>query len=390
MEKFLRVNYTKREGFYRLVLSYGPRLHSLKTLVLELAPEGHMKEEALKIGEIFNMKENILLAPFTTFKIGGPARYFFVVKNVAELREAVVFAKKNKLPLFVLGGGSNVLISDQGFPGVVIKMEIGGIEYDDIGDSILVSVGAGKIWDHLVSETVRKKLWGLENLSGIPGTVGAAPIQNIGAYGVEVKTLIEEVEIFDISSEERKIFSNNECLFEYRESVFKKQKGKNLIVIKVIFKLDKNNKPNLSYKNIASQFISEKEINTPEQLRQVTLNARKRKMPDTRDVGTAGSFYAHPIVDTDLLDKARKKYPDLPFWPYNEGFFKIPAGWLLEFVGGYKGVRRGSVGIWPRHALVMVNYGKATKEEVDIFAKEIEKNIFEKVGIKLSHEVQRI
>src|SRR3989344_7365184 len=207
--------------------------------------------------------QNISLAEYTTFKIGGEARYFCVVKSEEELREALDFAEsKNpesqQMPFFVLGGGSNILISDRGFTGLIIKIEMTGIslkKYDEEKNgTVLVTAWAGESWDELVAKTIGEGLWGLENLSGIPGTVGAAPVQNIGAYGVEAGDMIFSVCAFDITTGAARIFTNTECRFSYRESFFKTIEGKKYIITNVTFKLSKSPSPNLSYKDLTAYF----------------------------------------------------------------------------------------------------------------------------------------
>ena len=205
------------------------------------------------------MNRAVSLASLTTLKTGGKAKYFFVAKNEKDVVDAASFARKEKLPIFVLGGGSNVLVSSDGFPGVVIKMETKDISYsEDIGGSVIVHAEAGASWDALVAETVERSLWGLENLSGIPGTVGAAPIQNIGAYGAEAKDAIESLRAIDARTGEEKVFSKAECRFDYRDSFFKIPEGKNFIILEVVFRLSKTAKPNISYKDLKAYFASEK------------------------------------------------------------------------------------------------------------------------------------
>ncbi|MDO8492550.1 MAG: UDP-N-acetylmuramate dehydrogenase [bacterium] len=336
------------------------------------------------------IKKNVPLAPYTTFRVGGPARFFTIVKNTDELVDAVNFAKKEKIPWFLLGGGANILVMDDGFSGLVIKNEIPGFEYKISGDDLTASVGAGEVWDDFVLDTVKHGFWGLENLSGIPGSVGASPVQNVGAYGIEVKSAISKVEVLDTDNCRIKIFPPEQCLFEYRDSIFKKNIGKKFIITKVYFNLTKNGSANLAYKNLESQFKDTKEKISISEIRNATLSARQRKMPDLHKVGTAGSFYAHPIISMKMYENVKNKYPNMPFWSYGNGLAKIPAGWLVEFVANSKGLRRGDVGSWHQHALVFVNYGNALAREVDLFSSDIEKNILEKTGIILEREVQMV
>ncbi len=198
--------------------------------------------------------ENISLAEYTTFKVGGQARYFSAVRSEEELQKALDFAKKKKVSVFLLGEGSNILVSDRGFPGLIIKIEMKGVFFEKDHEDVLVIASAGESWDRLVTKTIEHNLWGLENLSGIPGTVGAAPVQNIGAYGAEVKDVIVSVRAVDVATGAARTFSNSECRFSYRESFFKTTKGKKHIITSVTFKLSQTPKPNLSYKDLMEYF----------------------------------------------------------------------------------------------------------------------------------------
>ncbi len=334
------------------------------------------------------IKENVSLAPLTTFKIGGVAMYFCVAKNQNDVQQAILFSKEKKLPIFILGGGSNVLISDHGFNGLVIKNEIFGIKYTEDVDSVIVEVGAGEVWDDLVSSTVVKGLSGIENLSGIPGLVGAAPVQNIGAYGSEIKDCVTFVETVNLKDGDYKIFSNDECKFSYRDSFFKSEAGKNYIITKVTLKLSKNASPNISYKDLKEHFtkIGNDKPN-PKEIRETVLSIRAGKMPDFQKLGTAGSFFKNPIITKTHFEELKNKFPLLPGHDVGENLVKVPLAWILDNVCALKGYNKGFVGLYEKQPLVVVTKKGATTNAVLSLAKEIEEEVFKKTKIKIEKEV---
>jgi UDP-N-acetylmuramate dehydrogenase len=337
--------------------------------------------------------EFIPLKYLTTFKIGGLARFFAVVTTMDELHEAVTYATTRSLPLFVLGGGSNILISDEGFEGLVIKLEIKGIEKNDVDESMVeVVAGAGENWDELVAFTVAEELYGLENLSLIPGNVGAAPVQNIGAYGVEVKDMVSWVETYDTSTGEVKKLTNAQCRFSYRDSTFKRARGKKHIITRVGFLLKKNGELNTKYKDIAN-YIKANEVKdiTLQKVRDIVVDIRTKKLPDVTEVGTAGSFFKNPIISKEKYDELMKLYPEMPSYPSaSAGEVKIPAAWILDNLCGFKGFREGDVGVYKNQALVLVNFGNASAKEIQNLADRMISCVKEKTGIELEKEVNII
>lgn len=331
------------------------------------------------------IEKDISLKEFTTFKIGGRAQFFCYVKNEADLVEAVDFAKAQKIPLFILGGGSNILISDKGFDGLVIKIEMKGIEFIENGDLVKVVVKAGENWDELVGQTVDKGLYGLENLSLIPGTVGATPVQNIGAYGGEVKDTIDIVRVYNISENKFEDLTNVDCLFSYRDSIFKKHPGK-YIVVSVSFILRKNGKVNIEYKDLKDYF-KENKSPTLSEVRNAVIEIRKHKLPDVKVIGTAGSFFKNSVIDHSQARDLKAKYPDLPIFPFNETHMKVSTAWIIDNICGYKGITRGNVGTYKNQALVLVNNGGAQASEVISLAQEIKKVVKDKTGIGIEYEV---
>lgn len=338
-------------------------------------------------------QENVSLRGFNTFKIGGNAKYFCVVKNTEELKEAIYFTKENKITFFVLGGGSNTLFNDEGFEGLVIKMEMTGrnlVEGDSKGE-IWFSVEAGENWDESVKFAVENNFYGIENLSGIPGTVGGAAVQNIGAYGAEVGDSILEVEVFDISDMKTKTLSAKKCLFSYRDSIFKKSEGKNYIVTRVIFSLKKDGKLNTDYKDVALICHSRGGGNLDsinlKNLRSVILEIRAKKFPDLNKFGTAGSFFKNPTVAKNFYEQLREKYPNIIAYSVDDESFRIPLAWILDNVCGLKGFRKGAVGLYENQPLVLTNFGGASANDVKNLSNEIKQKVKEKTGIEIEPEV---
>lgn len=350
-----------------------------------------------------HIRENIPLRDFTTFRTGGPARFFCEAAGEAELAEAFLFAKENaggkgSLPVFILGGGSNILVDDAGFSGLVVKMNVKGIDFTDDGKKI--RVGAGENWDEFVGQSVSRGFSGAENLSGIPGTVGAAPVQNIGAYGAEVAAIVDSVRVFDAQENSWKTFSAAECGFEYRDSIFKKAKGR-YVIASVIFNLAKAAPAaavNIGYKDLADYFVASnndgKTAPTPADVRTAVLAIRAKKLPDVREIGTAGSFFKNPIIPAAHFSELKKQYPDMPSFPAGEGKVKVPLAWILDHVCGYKGVTKGAVGTYKNQALVIVNNfsqaNGATASEIKKFAAEITAAVKEKTNIDIEPEVQYV
>jgi UDP-N-acetylmuramate dehydrogenase len=324
--------------------------------------------------------KNKSLKEFTTFRIGGPAQFFCAVTTESELEEAVAFAKAGGLEIFILGGGSNILMSDEGYKGLVIKMEIKGISFS--GERVVVK--AGENWDEFVQKCVEQGLYGVENLSYIPGTVGAAPVQNIGAYGSEIKDTVDIVRAFDVKEGVFKDFSNTDCHFTYRDSLFKKEIGR-YIITSVTLVLKKEAHINIEYRDLKDYFGDKKP--TLSEVRNAVIEIRKRKLPDVKDFGTAGSFFKNPIIKKEIADDLIAKHPGLPVYPYSHDSVKVSLGWILDKVCGFKGVGKGNVGTYKNQALVLINNGNASAKEIKEFAHEIEKEVFDKTKIKIEPEV---
>jgi len=333
-----------------------------------------------------NIKENVKISELTTFRTGGNARFFCEVLDGKDLKEAFVFAEEKKLSYFIIGNGSNLLFSDKDFEGLLIKISIKGIEIDsDSQDFSVISAGAGENFDDLINFSIKNNLSGIENLWNIPGTVGASVVQNIGAYGTEAKDFVVSVEGIDTNTFEKFLTKKEDCNFNYRESIFKK--NRNFLITKVYFKLNKKFIPNLKYSGLKNKTSTEKEI-TAEKIRQIVGEVRKEKLPDWKVLGSAGSFFKNPVITIDKYQEIKKKYPELPTFPVEGDFVKISLGYVLDKICNLKGFRIGDAGFYDKQALVLVNYGNAKAEEIISLAKLAEEKVFEKIGIKIEREIE--
>jgi len=336
--------------------------------------------------------EHIPLAEFTTFKIGGPARYFCRVTSEEDLLSAVKFARNKKKAIFVLGGGSNLLISDSGFTGLVIKMEMKGVTFD--GER--VTAAAGELWDEVVDRTVERGLYGLENLSAIPGTVGAVPVQNIGAYGAEISQLVETVRAFDLRTLKFVNFTNIECGFAYRDSMFKQKKGR-YVVTSVTSKLKKNGSVNITYKDLREYFEkktrtknnkSQKVRPTLREVRNAVIEIRWGKLPDWKLWGSAGSYFKNPTLSQKRFVDLKERYPELPGYPEPDGRIKVSLAWILDKVCNLKGLCIGNVCVYKKQTLVIVSQPGASAEEVVSLSREMSRRVKETTGINIEAEVE--
>lgn len=331
------------------------------------------------------------LTTLNTMRLKSAADFFIALTSLEQIPQIVDFIQQKQCKFLCLGGGSNLLLPEH-YHGLVIHNQLLGI--DCISDnlhcddtecpqqSVLIQVMAGENWDHFVAYCLKNNWFGLENLSLIPGTVGATPIQNIGAYGVEVKDFIEYVEVYDIKTKTIIKINNQECNFSYRNSRFKTEQ--NFIVTAVVFKLLKAPKLNMSYGDIAKNL---KEIKNPSalDLRECVINIRQSKLPDPGIIANVGSFFHNPILLNSEIEKLRLSYPKLPVYTVDSTHSKVSAGWLIDNLG-LKGYRLGNVGVYDKQALVLVNHADATKTEILAFAKLIQDTILANYGIKLNIE----
>jgi UDP-N-acetylmuramate dehydrogenase len=351
------------------------------------------------------IEENIPLASFTTFHIGGPARFFTRIKNAEELTQALAHATQHGLRVLVLGGGSNILISDAGFDGLVVKIEIEGIELQKEGDKTLLISGAGESWDGLVQKAVAENLWGVENLSGIPGTAGGAVAGNIGAYGQALSQTLAWAEVLDTKSGKVKKMTNVQCRFDYRKSFFSSYAKPSaqgemngsptpsaesfapLVILRAAFELSDTPAPELSYKDMKERFNdSSGDIG---KIREAILNIRKGKFPDLALEGTAGSFFKNPIVSAAEAHELQKQYPGIPVFEMPEtAGIKIPLAWILDKVLNLRGLRVGGARLFEKQPLVIVAEKNCASDDVQKLAEEVERRVKEKTGIKIEREVK--
>ncbi|MCH7408454.1 UDP-N-acetylmuramate dehydrogenase [Belliella sp. DSM 111904] len=333
-----------------------------------------------------NIQENISLLPYNTFGIDKKAKFFSVAESIDDVKNAIEGAKSKDVSLIVLGGGSNILLT-QDIDAWVLKIELKGIEITQEKDGYLqVAVGAGEVWHDFVMHCIANDWAGVENLSLIPGTVGASPMQNIGAYGIEIKEVFDKLEAINRATLALETFDWDSCKFGYRESVFKNELKDQYIITKVYFKLDKTPKFNVSYGAIAETL---KQMgNTTLSIRSISdavIQIRQQKLPDPKVIGNAGSFFKNPTISTDQYDELKEKYSSIPGYPV-EGGIKVPAAWLIE-QDGWKGKTFGSIGVHKNQPLVLVNYGNGDGLEIAKLSKEIRTSVFNKFGIMLHPEV---
>lgn len=334
--------------------------------------------------------QNISLKPYNTFGLEAKAKYFVVFKSVEELKEILSKEKiKNERKLF-LGGGSNILLM-RDFDGLVLKNEIYGIEniFEDDSKVILKS-GAGEVWHSFVLKSIDMGLSGLENLSLIPGTVGAAPMQNIGAYGVEIKDVFVSLEALNLDTLEIEQFNKEDCGFGYRESYFKHAGKGKYVIINVSFELSKISDFNVSYGAIKETLdqMGVKDLTT-KAISEAVISIRKSKLPDPAKIGNSGSFFKNPEIPKTQYDIVVEAFPNMPHYVIDADTVKVPAGWLIE-QAGWKGKRIGEIGVHTKQALVLVNYGGGKGQDLANLAYEIQASVLEKFGIKITPEVNFI
>jgi len=338
--------------------------------------------------------EHVPLAPLTTLGVGGPARYFVETRTESDVREAVQFAQTRDIPLFVLGGGSNLLVSDAGFNGLVLKISLCGSACTANGNDVTFHIEAGENWDAFVARAVEEGCAGLECLSSIPGSVGGTPVQNVGAYGQEVSETIREVEVLDRQSLQVKIFTNSDCGFAYRTSIFNTAERNRYIILRISFALRRGGEPTIRYADLQKTFAGAAGPPTLLQVRNAVREIRRSKamliVPGDDDARSAGSFFKNPVISQrqfeDLDTKLRSRGLILPSFPTSDGFRKLPAAWLVEHAGFPKGYTRGAAAISRRHALAIVNRGGATAAEIVALKDEIHSRVFSEFGIQLRTE----
>ncbi len=333
-----------------------------------------------------DFKKNYCLKKYNTFGIDSRAKYFAEFDSIIQLKDIINSEIYNNNKTFLLGGGSNILIT-KNFDGLILHNKIAGIcILEDNEKFVIVEAGGGEDWNELVKWSVDRELSGIENLALIPGSVGASPVQNIGAYGMEVKDTITKVYGFEIENRKKRIFSKKECEFEYRNSIFKTHLKNKIVITKVEFKLSKTALNKTNYGAIKEELKTLKLNPSPKNIANAVINIRNRKLPDPANLGNSGSFFKNPIIPTNKFNSLKKYFPKIVGHRISETETKIAAGWLIEDVG-FKGYIKGDVGVHKHQALVLVNHGKASGMEILNLAKEIQKKIKEKYSITIENEV---
>jgi UDP-N-acetylmuramate dehydrogenase len=332
--------------------------------------------------------KNIPLKKYNTFGLDYKADFMIHIRTEKEATSLFKGTVSWKKPLLILGSGSNILFTGD-FKGTILYPELGGIKIEEQiqnEETIIISAGAGIIWDDLVEWTVNKGFGGLENLSLIPGKVGATPVQNIGAYGVEVKDKIVKVKTINIDDGSIQVFSNGECEFGYRNSIFKNSKKSKYLITRVYYRLTVSPLLNLNYGSLKEE-VNKLGGETLKNVRQAVINIRRNKLPDPEITGNAGSFFKNPVILSTDAAQLKKDYPPMPVYEDQSGYTKLAAGWLIDQCG-WKGKRTGDAGVHDKQALVLVNYGNATGKEIYNLSEEIKKSVHEKFGVALEREVE--
>ena len=353
------------------------------------------KESMPEMNKGFEVRESVALAPMTTIGIGGPARYYAEVTDTGALSAGVAWARSRGVPLFVLGGGSNIVVADGGFPGLVLRVSISGVVTHFDGSDVVVAAGAGEEWDSLVAHSIAQGWTGFECLSGIPGRVGATPIQNVGAYGQETSETLVSVEALDLVADQLVDLRLSDCEFGYRTSRFKTRDRGRFIITRVTYRLNVNGAPAVRYPEL-QRYLSDQGINhpTPSDVREAVLTIRRRKamVIDSRDGDSrsVGSFFVNPIVTREELDRIKQSLgsarEQLPAFPAADDRMKLSAAWLIERAGIKRGYIHGGVGTSTKHALAIINRGGGTAAEVVQLKQLIQERVFEEFGVMLQPE----
>ena len=333
-------------------------------------------------------EKNVSLRPYNTFGLDVRAERFIRVKSVSELQEFLKGDSAVKNDLFVLGGGSNILLT-QDVKGTVLKLDLKGKDIINRSEKhVKVAVGAGENWHEFVCWCIDRNFGGVENLSLIPGNVGTAPIQNIGAYGVEIKDVFESLEAVERSTGALRTFNHGECRFGYRDSIFKKEARGKYIITRVVFRLTtRDHALHMDYGAIKNE-LEDRKITNPSisDISKAVISIRRSKLPDPKEIGNSGSFFKNPVITNEHFEKLKETYPEIVGYPNGKKHTKVAAGWLIE-KAGWKGYRKDDYGVHDKQALVLVNYGDAKGEDIARLASEIQASILERFDINLEAEV---
>ncbi len=334
------------------------------------------------------IEKNIDLRLFSTMRLGGRARHAYRIKNKNDIVEAAKFARDNGLRIIVIGSGSNIIWKDSGFDGLLLINEIHEMKTEDFQNYKLITVGAGVNWDSFVDNTVEMGLTGIEALSLIPGTVGATPVQNVGAYGQEVSQTIETIEAFDIKASQFITFNNEDCDFKYRSSIFNKTEKHRYIIINVSFRLSKDFPTLPLYPAVANYFVDNSiEVIDPRTIRSAVVEIRKNKLPNPNQVSNNGSFFSNPIISSQQFNVLKTKFPNIVYWATEDGQYKLSGAWLIDKAGfgNYKDKETG-IATWPNQSLVLINESAESTADLMKFKLKIITKIEELFNITLEQE----
>ena len=348
------------------------------------------------------MKTNVNLQPYNSFGFNAVAKYFVEINEIQQLEELIRSNELKNEKHLILSGGNNVLFQETYFDGIVVHINTKGIEIlEEQGNDVVVRAQAGEDWPDFVRFTVEQGWHGLENLAHIPGKVGAAPVQNIGAYGMELKDSFLQCKAIELTSGNKRVFRKEACAFGYRSSVFKNELKEQYVITSVDFLLHKQAELKLEYGNIKT-YLSEHSIESPtlQQLHDAICAIRDAKLPNVKQIGNAGSFFKNPVISAEQFEDLQRQYSDIPHYPDADGMVKVPAGWLIEHSGpstlrqaqgsgtlSWKGWRDEHVGVYEKQALVLVHYGGGTGQDIVQLAQRIQNSVEEKFGIRISPEV---
>jgi UDP-N-acetylmuramate dehydrogenase len=350
----------------------------------------------MPVVDSLRIEHGVALSNHTSLGLGGEAEVYVLVRSVAELRAALGYAERREIPVLLLGGGSNLVVADAGFPGLVIALGMRGVELRRAGETAVLTAQAGEAWDAVVERSVQEGLAGLECLSGIPGLAGATPVQNVGAYGQEVSQTLQHIDVLDLESLEQRTMTPEECEFGYRDSLFKRAPGR-FAVLSVSFALAPGGAPSLRYEQLR-RALGESAPSL-RRVREEVLRLRREKSmlldPGDPNSRSAGSFFTNPVVNQEQLDDVLRRAVEagviqdaneMPRYALGDGLFKLAAGWLIERAGFAKGTRRGAVGLSAHHALALVHHGGGRTSELLTFARELQAEVHLRFGVRLLPE----
>ncbi len=333
---------------------------------------------------MIEVQKNIKLASLTTLGVGGNAKFFVDAKSVDDVVDTLVESELLGLGVAVFGGGSNILVPDVGIDGIVLHLSISGIELVKHKNELLIVAGAGVVWNDLVVFATKNNFWGIENLAAIPGTVGAAPVQNISAYGSELSNVFVWADVVERSSKKIKRIYSKEAMFGYRDSIFKKEH--NWIITHVAIKVFRNGNPNIKYKDLKDLFLNKKTPTTSSEVATAVREIRSKKLPPI-NIGSAGSFFKNPIISNDEYTALCKRIPGVPGFVTGDGV-KVQLAWILDNVLSLRGVYFGSVGLYKKHPLILVTSNTSTEADILKCSEEVIKRVYDATGIVIEREVQ--